>query len=222
MTTARPPIPANYWLSTPIPTTNRFEHLPDPTPAITESSSLPQEQKSPPIFVCGVQNIRPLQNLLDQIARDRYSIKLLGSDQVKIQPSSSENECPRKERSADVKCCNCGGSHPANYKGCMVYKQLQQKLFPQLRPRPAPLATPATQLPQPPSPPTTQVRPNVSYAQAVGSSQPPPPQSTPAPPPAPLSSSPSDLSRLESMLATLLQRMDTMLNLLTALITKTP
>ncbi|KAL0271857.1 UNVERIFIED_CONTAM: hypothetical protein PYX00_008819 [Menopon gallinae] len=148
MTTAHPPIPANYWLSSLIPTTNRFEHLPDSTPAITESSSQPPEQKSPPIFVCGVQNIRPLQNLLDQIARDRYSIKLLGSDQVKIQPSSSTSECPRKERSAaDVKCCNCGGSHPTNYKGCVVYKQLQQKLFPQLRPCPVPPATPATQPP---------------------------------------------------------------------------
>lgn len=38
-----------------------------------------------------------------------------------------------KDRSNEIKCHNCGGNHPANYKGCVIRKQLQQKLFPRLR-----------------------------------------------------------------------------------------
>ena len=45
------------------------------------------------------------------------------------------NECSRKEKSEKVKCVLCAGNHPANYKGCSVYKQLQQKAFPSLRKR---------------------------------------------------------------------------------------
>jgi hypothetical protein len=36
-------------------------------------------------------------------------------------------DCPRKERSPNVKCVLCKGNHPANYKGCVVYKDLQKK-----------------------------------------------------------------------------------------------
>lgn len=38
-------------------------------------------------------------------------------------------DCPRKERDQHVQCVNCEQNHPANYKGCVVYKQLHQKLF---------------------------------------------------------------------------------------------
>ena len=41
-------------------------------------------------------------------------------------------ECRRKVNSKDVKCVLCEGNHPANYKGCNVYKELQQKTFPSL------------------------------------------------------------------------------------------
>jgi len=37
--------------------------------------------------------------------------------------------CPRKTKSENVKCMLCEGNHPANYKGCMIYKDLQ-KTFP--------------------------------------------------------------------------------------------
>ena len=33
----------------------------------------------------------------------------------------------------EVKCFNCNGNHPASYKGWVVRKQLQRKLFPPLR-----------------------------------------------------------------------------------------
>lgn len=43
--------------------------------------------------------------------------------------------CPRKERFDQVKCVLCNGNHPANYKGCVVFKELQKSKFPPLRPK---------------------------------------------------------------------------------------
>jgi hypothetical protein len=51
---------------------------------------------------------------------------------VKCAGSHSTTQCTSKERSSGVRCV---GNHPANYKGCMVYKDLQQKTFPPLRPK---------------------------------------------------------------------------------------
>lgn len=42
-------------------------------------------------------------------------------------------KCKWKDRRKDVICCNCNGNHPASYKGCVLRKQLQQKLYPQLQ-----------------------------------------------------------------------------------------
>uniref|UniRef100_A0A1B0CIJ5 Putative nucleic-acid-binding protein from transposon x-element n=1 Tax=Lutzomyia longipalpis TaxID=7200 RepID=A0A1B0CIJ5_LUTLO len=42
-------------------------------------------------------------------------------------------DCRRKTRDDAVRCANCGGAHPANYRGCEVHKQLQEKYFPRLR-----------------------------------------------------------------------------------------
>jgi hypothetical protein len=52
---------------------------------------------------------------------------------VKCAGNHLTEQCQRKERTRDVKCVLCTGNHPANYKGCMVYKQLQQQKFPSLR-----------------------------------------------------------------------------------------
>lgn len=41
--------------------------------------------------------------------------------------------CPLGKRIDKVVCANCGNNHPANYKGCMVRKELQKKLYPPLR-----------------------------------------------------------------------------------------
>ena len=51
-------------------------------------------QKSPPIFVNGVGNIRLLKILSDTIAKDNYSLKVLDNEDVKIQPHSSEKYLP--------------------------------------------------------------------------------------------------------------------------------
>ncbi|CAG4982065.1 unnamed protein product [Colias eurytheme] len=49
---------------------------------------------------------------------------------VKCAESHHTSQCPRKERSIDVKCILCSGNHPANYKGCIVYQELQKIKFP--------------------------------------------------------------------------------------------
>lgn len=41
-------------------------------------------------------------------------------------------ESPRKVRDDQVKFLNCEKNHPTNYRNCIVYKQLQQKLYLQL------------------------------------------------------------------------------------------
>jgi len=40
--------------------------------------------------------------------------------------------CARKTKSENVKCVLCEGNHPANYKGCTIYKDLQKRHFPTL------------------------------------------------------------------------------------------
>ncbi|CAH2083988.1 unnamed protein product [Euphydryas editha] len=54
---------------------------------------------------------------------------------VKCAGSHHTSKCPRKERSDKVKCILCDGNHPANYKGCIVYKELQKIKFPTPRPK---------------------------------------------------------------------------------------
>lgn len=49
---------------------------------------------------------------------------------VKCAASHHTSNCPRKERSDKVKCILCEGNHPANYKGCIVYKELQKVKYP--------------------------------------------------------------------------------------------
>ncbi|KAK6617221.1 hypothetical protein RUM44_005552 [Polyplax serrata] len=47
--------------------------------------------KLPPTFISSVKNINPLISLLDKVARNSYSIKILGSDELRIHPSMFPN-----------------------------------------------------------------------------------------------------------------------------------
>lgn len=38
-------------------------------------------------------------------------------------------ECTRKRNDSEVKCVNCNGNHCANCRGCIVHKQLKQKIY---------------------------------------------------------------------------------------------
>lgn len=52
---------------------------------------------------------------------------------VKCAGNHNTANCRRKERDNQVKCANCEGAHPANYRGCIIHKQIQQRLYPKLR-----------------------------------------------------------------------------------------
>lgn len=46
---------------------------------------------------------------------------------VKCTGQHQTKDCTCKTRDDKVKCVNCGGDHPANFRGCLVHKQLQKK-----------------------------------------------------------------------------------------------
>lgn len=54
---------------------------------------------------------------------------------IKCTGNHLSRDCHQKERSNSVKCVLCDGNHPANYKGCMVYKNLIMQKYPPLRPK---------------------------------------------------------------------------------------
>lgn len=121
---------------------------------------------------------------------------------VKCAGAHLTKDCSRKIRDDKVKCINCNGDHPANYRGCIVHKQLQQQLYPALREKRYPLP-PLQETPQ-------QVLPGLSYAQVAAIHQ------------TPIANNPqnSNMSKLEEMLTKLMEQMGTMLNLLTAVVSK--
>ncbi|CAH2086980.1 unnamed protein product [Euphydryas editha] len=49
---------------------------------------------------------------------------------IKCAGDDASSKCERKERSNSVKCILCDGNHPANYKSCAVYKELQRIKYP--------------------------------------------------------------------------------------------
>jgi hypothetical protein len=76
---------------------------------------------------------------------------------VKCAGDHLTSQCHRKERSSDVRCVLCSGTHPANYNGCMAYKDLQKKTYLPLHLK---QYTPPAQIKQ-----TLHTQPGVTYAQ---------------------------------------------------------
>jgi hypothetical protein len=77
----------DYWLGGPIPTANRFISL--SVDQMEETNKQSTEPKPPPIFISGVTNIQPLIELLNTVAKDKYLVKTLYNDQVRVQPTES-------------------------------------------------------------------------------------------------------------------------------------
>lgn len=78
---------SDYWLGA--PTNNRFENLQDKDEM--DQDEEPQKQvKPPPIFIEGVSNYAPLQELLNSIAANHYDAKIISSTRVKVQPWTIE------------------------------------------------------------------------------------------------------------------------------------
>lgn len=129
---------------------------------------------------------------------------------VKCAESHLTIECPRKVKNNTVKYVNCSENHPANYRGCAVHKQLQQKLYPKLREKK--INRDYQQ---------QSVRPGISYAQAASHqsiqhvstdhNQLNPQMSV---------SQPNDLTELKIMLKDLITQMGNMMNLITVLVSK--
>lgn len=127
---------------------------------------------------------------------------------VKCAENHLTSDCPRKTRDEEVRCVNCNEHHPANYRGCMIHKQLQQKIYPAMRERiKSPTkttlqgATFAQVLKQHIQP--TQTIPEVNQYNASVMTQP-----------------ATELAELTQMMKKLMEQLGTMLNLLTTLITK--
>lgn len=76
----------NYWLG-PQQLSNRFESLDNVNdePAVIE-----REPRPPPIIIEGVSRITPLYEKLNEIAKDKYTLKVMGTERVKIQSLSKE------------------------------------------------------------------------------------------------------------------------------------
>jgi hypothetical protein len=77
----------DYWLGGTIPTTNRFSTLLGEI--MEEAAKQSTDIKLQPIFVSGVTNIKPLIELLNEIATDKYLVKTLYNGQVRAQPTES-------------------------------------------------------------------------------------------------------------------------------------
>lgn len=92
----------DYWLNKPITTSNFYEKLEDEESQKTNDDNSgnninKEEIKSPPIFVDGVENIAPLKQVLDKIAKDQYALKILKNNQIKIQPTLTTKYHPIME-----------------------------------------------------------------------------------------------------------------------------
>jgi hypothetical protein len=67
--------------------------------ALLEEESKDQQQKAgpentpkpPPVYITDIKNVSPLIQLLEQIAKQQYEIKVLTDNQVKVQPKTSES-----------------------------------------------------------------------------------------------------------------------------------
>jgi hypothetical protein len=131
---------------------------------------------------------------------------------VKCEGDHFTLHCQLKGRSSSVRCVPCDGNHPANYKGCTVYKDLQRKTYPSLHPK---QYTPPALIQQ-----TLHTQPGVSYAQITSKNLPPTPNPAPTPPAnIPLQQF-NGISDLKTLMTKLFEQMGTMMNLLTTVLTK--
>ncbi|KAL7305625.1 hypothetical protein TKK_0002353 [Trichogramma kaykai] len=82
----------DYWLNS-VPTFNKFSPLKNDNTVKDNDTQIVDDNKvedpatnstnkPPPIFVCKVSNVNPLYSLLDTIAKDKYFLKVTGSNQL--------------------------------------------------------------------------------------------------------------------------------------------
>lgn len=85
---------SDYWLNKPIETSNTYEKL-----NIEETLDIRKkldtnlniiETKASPLFVKGVEHTIPLKQLLEEISKNQYMLKILRNNQIKTQLLSTE------------------------------------------------------------------------------------------------------------------------------------
>ena len=88
----------DYWLPNPTKISNTFQILQNKSDTEVSNPDTVinpvKSPKSPPIFISGVENIQPLINLLNTIAENSYTLKILSNNEVKILPHSPEKYLP--------------------------------------------------------------------------------------------------------------------------------
>lgn len=131
---------------------------------------------------------------------------------VKCTGNHKTSDCHRQGKNNDVQCVLCEGNHPANYKGCAIYKELQMKKYPPLRPKQIINQTTTTALP---------AKQTGTYAQAARENlQPIQSTNNVMEPRNTVPNHSNDIQELKGMMKALMEQMGIMLNLLTTLVSK--
>jgi hypothetical protein len=133
---------------------------------------------------------------------------------VKCAQQHLTSECSRKTPDENVRCANCNEPHPANYRGCIIHKQLQQKIYPILRVRQTPIHPTSTDQSRP-------IPAGFTYAQATQELHNRPQLNTETTPAVNMGQPSNDLWELKNMMKNLINQMNTLLNLISALVSKT-
>lgn len=141
---------------------------------------------------------------------------------IKCAGDHASSNCERKERSDSVKCILCDGNHPANYKGCTVYKELQKIKFPTQPAKRRQIKQSVHRLSH--TEITTRQPEQLSYKQALMSNKPPHPP-LPANKQSPNESTEvqtnnNDMKIIMNSMSQLIQQLTTMTNLLMEIMTK--
>lgn len=136
---------------------------------------------------------------------------------VKCAGNHTTASCSRKIKDNNVLCVLCEQNHPANYKGCSVYKELQKISFPSLRKKDNVNDKPNQQETQ-----SAYVRTGKTYAQAARekSQQAQFLNNVQQPQASEMSQPTNDMFELKQMMKGLMEQVSTMLNLLTSLVAK--
>lgn len=80
----------DYWLG-PDKLSNRFESLQNVVDDQDDQEVIIREPKPPPLFVEYVANILPLLEKLNEVAKDKYTLKVIGTERIKIQTLNKES-----------------------------------------------------------------------------------------------------------------------------------
>lgn len=77
---------------------------------------------------------------------------------VKCAKGHKTTDCPKKDRNTPATCTLCHGDHPANYKGCQIYKEIRARKMTQAVKRKAPFIPPPQKDDFPPLKPSRYTR----------------------------------------------------------------